>query len=285
MNTKNTLLTLLTFALFVILFYALGYWLIFRMGQATPLMLSVGMATIATCIVRGIRLDSLGWHWGDWRHQWASYIIPLLMTLVAYLVIWLMGFGEFYNQEFLTKLKANYNLDAWNDPRIFLFHMVLVASISFFVSLPSILGEEVGWRGLLLKELSKLMPFTGVALVSGFAWSLFHWPLIIKGLYGNEVTPLAYKLFFFTLFIVSTSVIMTYYRMKSGSLWTAVIYHASSNIYIQKVFTPITRENADSAWYIDEFGAVLALTACCVALYFGRKGRLEFSTRRRQTDG
>lgn len=275
-TSSDTVLTLLTFFLFLVAFYVLGYWLIFRMGQATPLMLSVGAATLATCLVRKISLASLGWSWGEWKYQWMSYLIPLTIALVAYLAIWIAGFGDFYNAEFLIEQKANYNLAGWSDVSILLFHVALVASISFVVSLPSILGEEIGWRGLLVTELSKVTSFTGVALISGIAWSLFHWPLIFRGLYGNSVTPLYYQLFFFSLFIVSTGVIMTYLRMKSGSLWTAVIYHASSNIFIQKVFTPITLENSVSAWYIDEFGAILALVACCVAIYFWRKGVAEF---------
>lgn len=73
----DTPLTLFTFLLFIIIFYILGYWLIFRMGQATPLMLSVGLATLATCLVRGIKLDSLDWAWGEWKFQWISYLAPL----------------------------------------------------------------------------------------------------------------------------------------------------------------------------------------------------------------
>lgn len=275
--SRDTALTLFTFFSLVIAFYILGYWLIFRMGQATPLMMSVGLATIVTCVIRKRSLASLGWQWGEWKFQWMSYLIPFSIAFSAYLLVWFVGFGDFYNAEFLLKQKENYNLTHWNDTSIFLFHIVLVTTVSFVVSLPSILGEELGWRGLLVPELSKFMSFTGVALVSGLVWSVWHWPLIIKGLYGNDVTPLYYQLFFFTLFITSTGVIMAYLRLKTGSLWTAVIYHASSNIFIQKIFTPITVQNTESIWYVDEFGAIIALIACCVAVYFWRKGVAEFA--------
>ncbi len=274
--TKDSVLTLSTFFSLVILFYVLGYWLIFRMGQATPLMLSVGIATVVTCLIRKRSLASLGWRWGEWKYQWMSYLIPFTIALLAYLIIWFVGFGDFYNAEFLLEQKEKYNLSHWSDVSIFMFHFVLVASISFIVSLPSVLGEELGWRGLLVPELSKLMSFTGVALVSGLIWSVWHWPLIINGLYGNNVTPLYYQLFFFTLFIVSSGVIMTYLRLKTDSVWTAVIYHMSSNIFIQKIFTPITVQNTESSWYIDEFGAVIAIVACLASLYFWKRGIAEF---------
>ena len=253
------------------------------MGQATPLMLSVGIATVATCLIRKRSLANLGWQWGEWKYHWMSYLIPLFIVFLAYLLIWLTGVGELYSTEFLLKKKESYNLVHWNDTSIFIFHLALTSSVIFFVSFPSIIGEEIGWRGFLVPELSKFMSFGGVALISGLAWSVFHWPLIIKGLYGNDVTPLYYQLFFFTLFITSSGIIMTYLRLKTNSLWTGVIYHASSNVFVQKVFTPITVSGAESSWYIDEFGAAMAIVASCVSVYFWRKGQVEFSFRVRQT--
>ncbi|MCY7295195.1 CPBP family intramembrane glutamic endopeptidase [Alteromonas sp. a30] len=278
---SETLFTLITFLVLIVAFYFLGYWLIYRMGQATPLMLSVGAATITTCLIRKRKFSSLGWQWRSGqegsKYQYINYLIPLLIALVSYLVIWLFGFGDVYNADFLSTLKDNYNLSHWNNLAILLLHIGIIATISFVVSLPSILGEEIGWRGFLVPELAKIMPFAGVALVSGLIWSLFHWPLIFLGLYGNDVTPLPYQLLVFSVFITSTGTIMAYFRLKTQSVWPAVFYHGSSNIFIQKLFTPITVTTTNSAWYIDEFGAVLAITATLVALYYLKKGNAEFT--------
>ena len=252
----------------------LGYWLIFRLGRATPLMLSVGAATIVTYLIRKRDLASLGWTWGSWKYQWMSYIIPLLCTTVAYMLIWGIGLGEL-NSEFITEQGDTYNLKNWNDTSLFFFHFALTASVSFIMLLPSVLGEEIAWRGFLVPELSKFMSFTGVALVSGVIWAIWHWYIIYLGLYGNEHTSLSYQLFFFTLFIVSSGVIMAYLRLKTNSLWTGVIFHMSSNIFLQKVFSPLTVETPNSAWYTDEFGAIPALVTCAVAIYFWKKGQQE----------
>ncbi|MCB1646648.1 MAG: CPBP family intramembrane metalloprotease [Pseudomonadales bacterium] len=274
---SDTIINLVTFTTLTILFYIAGYWLIYRLGQATPLMLSVGAATLLTCVVRGRKVSDLGWHWGAWPVHQVSYLLPLGITLVSYLFIWVLGLGDFYNQSFVSQLKADYNLPHWNDLFITVFHILQIATIGFFISLPSVLGEEIGWRGFLVPELAKLMPFTGVALVSGFSWALFHWPLIILGLYGNDIVPLSYQLLVFSVFITASGVILAYFRMITGSLWPAVVYHASSNIYIQKLFTPLTGENEVSAWYIDEFGAVTAGVASCVAFYYWQKGSRAFN--------
>ena len=201
-------------------FSAVGHWLIFRLESATPLMMSVGLAAIVTCLVRRRDLSSLGWAWGAWRYQWLSYALPLGTIAAAYVVV--------------------------------------TATLSFLLLLPSVLGEELGWRGFLVPELSKWMPFTGVALVSGLLWSVWHWPMIFMGIYGNEGTPLYFQLLAFTLFIVANSFTPAYLRFKSNSVWTAVIFHMSSNVFLQKFFTPITADTAQSAWYVDEFGVVPA---------------------------
>ena len=276
---QNSLITLSLFFVLTILFYFIGYWLIYRTGKATPLMLSVGVAAILTCLIRKRSLSTLGWEWGSWKYAWMSYLIPLAVITIAYGIIWVFGLGQWYDVEFIAKQKDNYNLTLWSDYSIILLHVLLTASVSFIMLLPSVLGEEIAWRGFLVPELSKSMGFTGVALTSGFMWAIWHWPLMINGLYGNNVTPLAYQLATFTVFIMASAMIMTYLRYKTNSLWTAVIYHMSSNVFVQKLFTPITAENSQSNWYVDEFGLILPLVVLFAAVYFWKKGSTEFGER------
>ena len=274
--SRESAITLAVFLILLVACTAGGYWLLFRLGRATPVMLSVGVATILTCLVRKKDLASLGWAWGNWKYQWLSYLLPLVIASLAYLTIWITGWGGWYNTGFILELIQDYNLPDWSGAGIIVFHLLLTASYSFILLLPSVLGEEIGWRGFLVPELARFMSFTNVAIVSGLIWSVWHWPMMFKGFYGNDVTPLYYQLFFFTLLIVSYSVIMTYLRLKTGSLWTAVIFHMSANVFLQKVFTPLTIENESSAWYMDEFGAVPALVAFAFAILFWRKGQSEF---------
>jgi uncharacterized protein len=109
----------------------------------------------------------------------------------------------------------------------------------------SALGEEIGWRGFLVPELSKTTSFTLTSLTSGIVWSLWH----------------------------SGSFIFAWMGLKSGSLWTGAILHASHNLYIQAIFTPLTRNTGKTARYIDEFGCVLPLVVVVFAVYFWSKRR------------
>ncbi|MFT5571854.1 MAG: membrane protease YdiL (CAAX protease family) [Cryomorphaceae bacterium] len=267
---------LLTFFILAVVFYWLGYWLIFRLERATPLMMSVGLAAVVSCLIHGRPLASLGLLWGKSRFQWASFLIPLATVSLSYLIIWGLGLAQF-NLDFIESLRGTYNLADWNGFSIILFHVALSATFTLCLAVPSILGEEIAWRGLLVGELSKSLSFGSVALISGLLWSVFHWPLMMKGFYGSEFTPFVFQLAIFTLFIVSSSVTMTYLRYKTNSVWTAVLFHASSNIFIQKVFTPLTVVDESSSWYVDEFGVVVPLLTFLVALYFWTKAKREFA--------
>lgn len=269
---RNSIVTLLVFLMLLFVCTAVGYWLIFRLGRATPIMLAVGIATILTCLIRKQKLATLGWGWGDWKLQWLSYGLPLLIALLAYGIIWSTGLGGWFDPEFVQQQAQDYNLAGWDPAGIIVFHLLLTASYSFVISLPAALGEEMGWRGFLVPELNKFMSFTGVALVSGFIWAAWHLPLFVLGFYGADGTPLYYQLFFFFLLLMSNSVTMTYLRLKSDSLWTAVFFHASGNVFMQKFFAPLTLANERTAWFADEFGAIPALVAFVVAIFFWRKG-------------
>ncbi|MDG1905769.1 MAG: CPBP family intramembrane metalloprotease [Arenicella sp.] len=265
---------LIIFLLLTIVFYCVGYWLIFRLERASPLMMSVGLAAVVTCFLFKRPLSSLGLKWGDNRYQWISFLVPLAIAMLSYLIIWGLGFAEF-NSSFADTAREDYNLPGWSDTSIIAFHVLLTATFSLLLSIPSVFGEEIAWRGFVVGELSKLMSFGRVALISGVLWSAFHWPLIIKGFYGSGYTPLIFQISLFTLFIMSNSVIMTYLRYKTDSVWTAVLYHASSNIFVQKVFTPMTVVDQNSAWYVDEFGVVIPVVALLAALYFWRLAEKE----------
>ena len=234
---QNPITRILLFLSLVTVCYFGGYWLIFRTGSATPLMLSVGLAAVLTCLISHKSLASLGWVWASPKYSWASYFLPLAYAAIAYFFIWMVGFGQWFNLEFLIDQRNGYNLADWSDFSIIVFHFLFTATFSFLLLLPGVLGEEIAWRGLLVPELAKIFSFRSVALISGFIWAAWHWPLMLKGLYGNDITPIWFQLFFFSLGIMSMSVIMTYFRLKTQSLWPAVILHMSHNVFLQKFFT------------------------------------------------
>ncbi len=272
-----------TFLLLVACLYPLGIWLIFRFQSASPLMLTVGVAAVGACLICGRSLSKLGWRWGAWKYQYLSYFIPLSYIAVAYIALWVLGGGAWYDQAFVEEARSGYMLESWSDESIIALRFVLTATVSFLLLLPGVLGEEVGWRGLLVPALAKNLGFTQVCLLSGLLWSMWHWPLMFLGFYGNSGTPLAYQLAVFTACLVAMSFVMTYIRYKTDSLWPAVIFHMSHNVFLQKFFSPITGQNSSTAWFADEFGLAVPLVAGCFAFVYWRKGVREFGAVKAQS--
>ena len=227
------------------------------------------LAAMATLTISRRRLNELGWHWPQTKFALQSWFVPLLYASITYAIVWLGGLGGFPNREFMAQLATRMGLHA--SPALStILYVLLAGSFGLVGSLARALGEEIGWRGFLVPELFKTFGFTSTALISGVVWSCWHYPVLIWGDY-NAGTPAWYGLTCFTVMVVSISFVFAWMRLKSGSLWTGAILHASHNLYIQGIFTPMTRNTGKTSWYIDEFGAVLPLVTLAFAIYFWRR--------------
>ena len=87
-------------------------------------------------------------------------------------------------------------------------------------------GEELGWRGLLQRELGYLGFWRSSALI-GLIWGVWHAPIIIQG-YNYPQHPLAGVLMM-TIFTLLLSPIFSYVRLKAKSVIAAAIIHGSLN--------------------------------------------------------
>ncbi|MEV4219766.1 type II CAAX endopeptidase family protein [Nonomuraea sp. NPDC049725] len=99
--------------------------------------------------------------------------------------------------------------------------------------LPS-LGEEWGWRGYLaplLAERRGVLP--GLAL-SGVVWGLWHAPLTLLG-YNYPMLG-SWAAVYFVGFCVLAGVLLGWLRLRSGSVWPAVVAHGSLNAVGPAVF-------------------------------------------------
>jgi uncharacterized protein len=227
------------------------------------------LAGITTLKLSGRNLAELGWKWPEKKYAIESWLIPLLYATIAYVIVWTARLGGFPDHDFMALLVQRMGLRA--SPILStVIYILLAGSFGVIKSLVSALGEEIGWRGFLVPELFKNIGFTGTALISGVVWACWHYPVLIWGDY-NSGTPTWYGLTCFTVLVVSISFVFAWMRLKSGSLWTGALLHASHNLYIQGIFTPLTRNTGKTAWFIDEFGAVLPLITVCFAIYFWRR--------------
>ena len=235
------------------------------------LMMTPTLAAFVTLKLRGRKISSLPWKWGGHGSNWAGYLIPVLYVSASYGLIWFLGFGGIGNPETVAEWRAGLGLS--NMPTWFVIAVMiaLMAIVQFVKSLGTIAGEEIGWRGFFVWELRKLMSFEATCVVSGLVWAVWHYPIIVA--YGGGDT--LFQLACFTVMLISMSVIMTYYTFRTGSLWPAVMFHGAHNIYIQKIFTPLTTENDQSGIWMDEYGMMLPLVVTVLALIYWRRARAE----------
>lgn len=276
---RSSRMQVLIYVVLVFAFSSLFYFLILHSGSLSNgrgmyvlgLMWCPALAGMLTLRLHGRSIAQLGWKWGETKYQIQSWFIPLLYASIAYVIVWVAGFGAFGNPEYLDALVRQMHLGGspWISIGVGIF---LTGTYGLVRSVSSALGEEIGWRGFLVPELSKTTSFTLTSLISGMVWSLWHYPILIYGDY-NAGTPTWYGLTCFTVMVVSGSFIFAWMRLKSGSLWTGAILHGSHNLYIQAIFTPLTRNTSRTAWYIDEFGCVLPLVTIAFAVYFWSKRR------------
>lgn len=263
----------ITFALSAIFYFLIIYsgTLDGGAGQyVMGLMWCPGISALITMKILKRNISDLGWKWGKTKYQIKSYLIPLLYTFIAYIIIWSFGWGKFYNGETVNWITKSFGLGEIGSGFSILFYLILVGVFGIIGSMSSALVEEIGWRGFLVPELYKSQGFTKTSLITGLIWGVWHLPILLFADY-NSGTPSWFAMPCFMVLIISISFIYTWFRMKSGSLWTGVILHGSHNLFIQAIFTPLTEDTGNTPYYIDEFGIVLPIVAIGFSIYYWSK--------------
>ncbi len=130
-------------------------------------------------------------------------------------------------------------------------------------------GEEFGWRGFLVPELSKCMNFTKLALLSGVIWTVWHFPLMIFGTY-HGAGSLWYSFAVFIPSVMGVSMVLAWLRLKSESIWVVILFHGFWNYFIQQFFPFLTINTSAGDKMLGEFGWFVAIIYIVLALCFWR---------------
>jgi membrane protease YdiL (CAAX protease family) len=236
-------------------------------GLEMPIMMwCPALAALITCRLLRRELRSLGWRWPNSRYVAASCLVPLAYTSVAYGAVWALRLAG-WNSEFVSLVAQGLGLRGLPAWASFTLGITFMATGGVIQNLSMTLGEEIGWRGLLVPELAKQMSFTKASLVSGFVWAIWHSPLLLFADY-NAGTSHWYALSCSTVTCVSLSFMLAWLRLKSDSLWPPALFHASHNLFVPIIFDNLIRNTGRTLWYTTVFGAALAAASALFALYF-----------------
>ncbi len=262
-------------------------WLVIDIGlkrhYMALLMWTPGIAAILALKISGIPLASLGWRWGSARYQWLAYILPALYGLIAYGILWGSGLGGAVDPKFIEEAGYHLGLVGWGETATLLMAIFIFAGIGMTWHMATALGEEIGWRGFLTPMLMRHVSFPLASLITGALWALWHLPIILFTKYNAGPNDLGMQIANFALMAISLSFIMSYLRIKSGSLWTAAVLHAAHNVFILSLLQRMTVQYEGTWAYAGEFGLILPLVAAAFALYFWRRAHVEGLTSRVQS--
>lgn len=187
----------------------------------------------------------LGWNRCKLTYILIGLFVPVIYLGLSYSLYWIINrdvmTGEIYSNS------------------------IGILFVLFISSIITATGEEIGWRGFLLPKMSELWNVRIAVVVSGLIWAIWHFPLMIAGLY-KPGTPLWYQLTIFTTEVIAITAIMAVIRLKSKSVWPAIILHASHNYFDQVIFSPLTI-GEKSAYIVGETGIITAAIIVLVALF------------------
>ena len=249
---------------YVILTFALSipfYYLVVQNGGLTgvgaiyvmPLMWMPGLAGLITTFVYQRNIRGMGWSLGKPKYYLIAYLLPILYAGIAYGVVWLSGLGGVDFSQLGTG------------------GLLKVLTIGVLTALATAVGEEIGWRGLMVPQLARENSFVRTALITGAIWGLWHVPLIIGGGYSSDA-PTWFAITGFMLVVIGMSFAFAWIRLVSGSIWTAALMHAVHNSFIQSALDKITVNTGATEYFTTEFGVALAVMGILIAVIFWRIG-------------
>lgn len=130
--------------------------------------------------------------------------------------------------------------------------ITLVFLVSSFIQMPLTLGEEIGWRGFLFPELRKRMSIPKAHICSGIIWGLWHAPAIAMGHNFGTEYPFFPWLGILGMCILSIGYgsLLDYVSYQSGSVWPAVLGHATNNAVSALFLQMFLREGTSTNQFV-----------------------------------
>lgn len=271
--TKGVLKQIITFLIITSVLTLGTYFWMFSSSKVNPAMTIIMMwipaiSAILTSLIYKDKIRNFGWKLGKFRFLVYAFVLPIVIAFIAYGSLWISGLTEISVNGVVNYKWAS--MLGFDLPVPFIVGLLSKMLLAFPLILFVVLGEEIGWSGFLTPKLSKISSVAVTSLIVGGYWAIWHFPAIIGGIYGYG-TPLWIALPGFTLSIIGVSFLRTILRLKSGSLWTGVILHASHNLYAMGIFHDLTVKEGYASYLVSETGIFLGIVYVIVAIIFCKK--------------
>ena len=240
-------------------------------GISQLLMFIPCIAAIITSRIYFKKQKSFGFNRCKFRYVVLSTLIPLAYWVLSYSAFWLStkeSFGS--NFSLLISQASNYQKGLSDNTAVAMAFAIMIP-----ICIITALGEEVGWRGFMYPKMQKMWGWKKAVSISGIAWALWHLPLVVTELYYNS-TALWFRIPMFFIEIFALTIIISWLRVKSYSVWPAILFHAAHNYFDQVVFQSFTN-NTNNAYFVGETGIVSVAATTIIAVLILVRDRKAFA--------
>ncbi len=172
----------------------------------------------------------LAWHLRDkWPYYLLAWLYPLGVALVIAALAMVLGIAQpdfsLRNAYRMTTVAPSASSPVSSCPALMiLFELFFIA----LLSTPILWGEEFGWRGYLQVRLLSDRPLLAAA-ATGLIWGVWHYPFFFLQAYHNDAHQSALALIVFPVSTTLMSIILGWFRQRTGSVWASSLAHAAAN--------------------------------------------------------
>lgn len=110
------------------------------------LMWTPGISAGLTALILKVKLAPYGWKSGKIKYWGYVYLLPVLVALAGYGLMWITGFTEFYTDVVNEKWAR---MPGFETPAPFVAGILSKVFLAFLFTSIFVLGEEIGWLGFL----------------------------------------------------------------------------------------------------------------------------------------
>ncbi len=163
-----------------------------------------------------------------WQIYLVAWLLPFLVIAGIILVNALVGVADLTldAQEAVARSLPEGQEIPENAPPMTWWLIVGQGLIMSLIAIPILWGEEFGWRGYLQLRLFGDQPVKA-AVVTGLIWGVWHYPINLRGYNFPDHEYLG--LLVFPVSTVFISIILGWFRYRSGSIWAASLGHSATN--------------------------------------------------------
>lgn len=185
-------------------------------------------------------------------------LIPILYLVPSYLVAWAALGNKNADPSLIIQAIAGGDVN-FTSPWL---AAIALSPVVFVAGAMTAAGEEIGWRGFAYPMLERLYGPRKACLINCSIWALWHFPIIIGGIYQAQVN-LVYGMISFFIMVLLIGTIFCWTRSVSGSVIPAILLHSVHNAVDQIYLQPLN-SNEKVPYLAGEQGVITIVLAAII---------------------